>query len=50
MKRVMRRLDLLDRNDVPSIKGKVAASISAADELICTELLFSGFFKELKSY
>jgi superfamily II RNA helicase len=29
MKRVMRRLDLADKNDVPTLKGKVAAHISA---------------------
>ena len=34
MKRVMRRLDLSDKNDVPLLKGKVACSISASDELI----------------
>jgi ATP-dependent RNA helicase DOB1 len=44
MKRVMRRLDLCDKNDVPSLKGKVACRISAADELLTTELLFSGIF------
>jgi len=44
MKRVMRRLELADKNDVPSIKGKVACRISAADELVTTELLFSGVF------
>mmetsp|Transcript_14785 Transcript_14785/g.22931 ORF Transcript_14785/g.22931 Transcript_14785/m.22931 type:complete len:201 (+) Transcript_14785:1342-1944(+) len=48
MKRVMRRLDMVDKNDVPSIKGKVAASISASDELLVTELLFSGFFREME--
>jgi ATP-dependent RNA helicase DOB1 len=48
MKRVMRRLDLIDNNDVPHLKGKVAASISAADEILTTELIFSGFFQELK--
>lgn len=47
MKRVMRRLDLIDNNDVPHLKGKVAASISAADEILTTELIFSGFFQEL---
>ena len=45
MKRVMRRLELIDKNDVPQLKGKVAASISAADELLTTELIFSGFFQ-----
>ena len=31
MKRVMRRLDLCDKNDVPTLKGKVAAHISTSD-------------------
>ena len=44
MKRVMRRLDMINKNDVPHLKGKVAASISAADEILTTELLFTGFF------
>lgn len=44
MKRVMRRLDMVDKNDVPQLKGKVAASLSAADEILTTELIFSGFF------
>lgn len=44
MKRVMRRLDMIDKNDVPHLKGKVAAGLSAADELLTTELIFSGFF------
>ncbi len=44
MKRVMRRLEMCDKNDVPSLKGKVACRISAADELVATELLFSGIF------
>jgi ATP-dependent RNA helicase DOB1 len=42
MKRVMRRLDLADKNDVPTLKGKVACSISASDEILITELIFSG--------
>ena len=47
MKRVMRRLDLADKNDVPTLNGKVACSISASDELMITEMLFSGLFNEL---
>jgi ATP-dependent RNA helicase DOB1 len=47
MKRVMRRLDMIDKNDVPQLKGKVAAGLSAADEILTTELIFSGFFQEL---
>jgi hypothetical protein len=34
MKRVMRRLELCDKNEITSLKGKVAAHISAADELL----------------
>ena len=44
MKRVMRRLDFIDKNDVPQLKGKVAAGLSTADEILATELIFSGFF------
>ena len=47
MKRVMRRLDLADRNDVPTLKGKVACAISATDEILITEMIFSGLFNEL---
>jgi ATP-dependent RNA helicase DOB1 len=50
MKRVMRRLEMCDKNDVPSLKGKVACRISAADELVATELLFSGIFQDIDSY
>ena len=49
MKRVMRRLDLCEKNDVPTLKGKVSCQISAADELLATELLFSGIFSNLDS-
>ena len=39
---------MIDKNDVPQLKGKVAASLSAADEILTTELIFSGFFQELE--
>jgi len=47
MRRVMRRLEMADKNDVPTLKGKVACSISACDEILVTELLFSGMFSDL---
>ena len=31
MKRVMRRLEMCNKNDVPRLKGKVAASLFACD-------------------
>lgn len=48
MKRVMRRLDLCDKNDVISLKGKVACSISASDEILITEMMFSGMLSDLE--
>jgi ATP-dependent RNA helicase DOB1 len=48
MKRVMRRLDLCDKNDVITLKGKVACQISASDEILITEMLFSGQLSELE--
>ena len=50
MKRVMRRLDMIDKNDVPHLKGKVAAGLSCADEILTTELIFSGFFQDLNPH
>jgi len=47
MKRVMRRFEMADRNDVPTLKGKVACSISATDEIMITEMIFSGLFNDL---
>jgi ATP-dependent RNA helicase DOB1 len=47
MKRVMRRLDLCDKNDVPMLSGKVASQVSAADEILATKLLVSNLFTTL---
>ena len=44
MKRVMRRLDLAEKNDVPKMKGKVAGSISASDELLVSILTLHSIF------
>lgn len=49
MKRVMRRLNLLDKNDIVQDKGRVAGEISSGDELLITELLLSGFFNNMNS-
>ena len=34
MKRVLRRLGFIDKNDIVQLKGKVACEISACDEII----------------
>ena len=48
MTRVLRRLDFCDEGGRAQIKGKVACEISAADEVVATELLFSGFLSALE--
>lgn len=48
MKRVMRRLNFLDKDDIVQMKGKVACEISASDEILATELLFLGMFNDME--
>jgi ATP-dependent RNA helicase DOB1 len=47
MKRVLRRLGFSTKNNVMGLKGRVACEISTGDELIVTELIFSGAFTDL---
>ncbi|XP_057436615.1 DExH-box ATP-dependent RNA helicase DExH9 [Lotus japonicus] len=47
-KRVLRRLGYATSDNVVELKGKVACEISSADELILTELMFSGVLKDIK--
>uniref|UniRef100_H2ZE10 RNA helicase n=1 Tax=Ciona savignyi TaxID=51511 RepID=H2ZE10_CIOSA len=46
-KRVLRRLGYATMSDVIETKGRVACEISAADELLLTELIFNGVFNNL---
>ena len=48
--RVLRRLDHLHADEnVALVKGKVACEMQTSDELVATELMFDGTFKELDS-
>ena len=47
MRRVLRRLGHLSEDGVIQNKGRVACELSTADELLCTELVFSGLLNEL---
>jgi ATP-dependent RNA helicase DOB1 len=47
MKRVLRRLGFLTKDNVVDVKGRVSCEINTNYELVVTELLFSGFFNEL---
>ena len=45
--RVLRRLGFTSADDVLSEKARVACEISTGDELLLTEMIFSGAFNEL---
>eukprot|EP01133_Synstelium_polycarpum_P000193 gene193-231_t len=47
MKRILKRLEYISADDVVLVKGRVAAEISAGDELVISELLFMGLFNDL---
>jgi ATP-dependent RNA helicase DOB1 len=47
MRRVLRRLGHVSEDGVIQNKGRVACEVSTADELLVTELMFSGVFNEL---
>ena len=44
-RRVLRRLGYVDSDGVVTVKGRAAAEIQSADELVLTELIFNGVFK-----
>lgn len=48
MKVVLRRLGLVNKENVIQLKGRVACEISTADELLACELLFAGVFNDMK--
>ena len=48
MKRVLRRLDHLTKDDIVTNKGKVACEISAGDEILLSEFMYSGGFENLE--
>ncbi len=48
MKRVLRRLNYINKEDIIQIKGKVACEISSCDEILVTECMFSGLFNDME--
>ncbi|PVU94698.1 hypothetical protein BB561_002331 [Smittium simulii] len=46
-KRVLRKLELTNNEDVIQVKGRVACEITTGDELVLTELIFNGVFNDL---
>jgi ATP-dependent RNA helicase DOB1 len=47
MKRVLKKLGHVDSNGVIQTKGRTACELNTADELVVTELIFTGVFKSL---
>ena len=47
-RRVLRRMGHVSEDDVVQMKGRVACEMTTADELVATELIFNGTFKELE--
>ena len=45
--RLLRRLGLLDKEGIVQLKGHIAAEVASADELVLTEMVFNGTFKDL---
>ncbi|ELP86931.1 DEAD/DEAH box helicase, putative, partial [Entamoeba invadens IP1] len=49
MRRVLKRLGYVSEDDIIQVKGRVASEISAGNEIMITELLFSGAFTQLNA-
>ncbi|CAM9691715.1 unnamed protein product [Heterosigma akashiwo] len=47
MKRVLRRLGYTNSENVIQLKGRTACEVNTADELVLTELIFTGAFNDL---
>lgn len=45
--RVLRRLGYTTKDNIIDIKGRVACEINAGDEIVISELIFSGYFNNL---
>jgi ATP-dependent RNA helicase DOB1 len=45
--RVLRRLGYTTKDNIIEMKGRVACEINAGDEIVITELIFSGYFNNL---
>jgi ATP-dependent RNA helicase DOB1 len=47
MKRVLKKLGLVNSENIVTLKGRVACELTTCDELVGTELLFNGKFNDL---
>jgi len=47
MKRILRRLNFITKDNIVDMKGRVACELNTGEELVLTELIFGGFFTNL---
>ena len=47
MKKILTRLEFINKEEVPTSKGKIASLIFGSDELLLTEVIFSGILRNL---
>lgn len=47
MKKILTRLEFINKEEVPTTKGKIASIIFGSDELLLTEVIFSGILRNL---
>lgn len=48
MKRVLRRLELIDQEGVVQLKGRMACELTSADEVLMTEIVFQNVFADMQ--
>jgi ATP-dependent RNA helicase DOB1 len=49
MRKILKRLEFVDKNEVVTSKGRIGSLLFGSDELLLTELVFSGFLSELNA-
>mmetsp|Transcript_95298 Transcript_95298/g.208402 ORF Transcript_95298/g.208402 Transcript_95298/m.208402 type:complete len:1043 (+) Transcript_95298:202-3330(+) len=48
MRRVLRKLEFIDKDSVVQLKGRMACELTSADEVLMTEIVFQNVFAELQ--
>merc|ERR1712194_385963 len=49
MKRVLRRLEFVDKEGIVLLKGRMACELTSADELLMTEIVFQNVFADMEA-
>lgn len=49
MRRVLRRLEFIDKDGVVQLKGRMACELTSADEVLMTEIVFNNVFMDMEA-